>query len=175
MRWLILWAVLASPAQAEMRVLEDFSNPMGWQYVSDRVMGGVSDGRAQLDRDGELDFASLRGQVSTANNGGFIQIRRGLTGLPAETTSLVLNVRGNGATYYVHLRPAAARRPWDYYQAAFETSEDWTEVELPLSAFQPSRAGRLPLLRPEDVRSIGIVAYGADFTARLDVARIALR
>ena len=46
-----------------------------WQYVSDRVMGGVSDGQVALEQDGEMYYARLTGNVSTANNGGFIQLR----------------------------------------------------------------------------------------------------
>ena len=46
-----------------------------WQYVSDRVMGGVSDGQVSLEQDGEMYYARLTGNVSTANNGGFIQLR----------------------------------------------------------------------------------------------------
>ena len=46
-----------------------------WQYVSDRVMGGVSDGQVTLEQDGEMYYARLTGNVSTKNNGGFIQLR----------------------------------------------------------------------------------------------------
>ncbi len=50
-----------------------------WQYVSDRVMGGVSDGQVTLEQDGDMYFARLTGNVSTANNGGFIQLRAGVS------------------------------------------------------------------------------------------------
>ena len=36
-----------------------------WQYVSDRVMGGVSDGQVTLEQDGETYYARLTGNVST--------------------------------------------------------------------------------------------------------------
>ena len=50
-------------------------NARYWQYISDQTMGGVSNGQAVLDKDGDMIFARLTGNVSTANNGGFIQIR----------------------------------------------------------------------------------------------------
>ena len=50
-----------------------------WQYVSDRVMGGVSDGQVNLEQDGEIYYARLTGNVSTRNNGGFIQLRSGIS------------------------------------------------------------------------------------------------
>ena len=45
-----------------------------WRYVSDRVMGGVSDGQGSLEQDGEVIYARLTGNVSTRNRGGFIQL-----------------------------------------------------------------------------------------------------
>ena len=50
-----------------------------WQYISDRTMGGVSDGQAFLDQDEGIIFARLTGNVSTDNNGGFIQLRTKLS------------------------------------------------------------------------------------------------
>ena len=50
-----------------------------WQYISDRTMGGVSDGQAFLGQDEDLSFARLVGSVSTDNNGGFIQLRSSLS------------------------------------------------------------------------------------------------
>ena len=45
-----------------------------WEYISDQVMGGVSEGEVEILR---RCFISLRlsGNVSTKNNGGFIQVR----------------------------------------------------------------------------------------------------
>ena len=45
-----------------------------WRYVSDRVMGGVSDGQVFLEQDGDVIYARLTGNVSTRNRGGFIQL-----------------------------------------------------------------------------------------------------
>ena len=59
-------------------LIDDFSdNPeRRWQFYTDQVMGGVSDGRASVRLDSEGPYVRLEGLVSTANNGGFIQIRR---------------------------------------------------------------------------------------------------
>jgi hypothetical protein len=107
--------------------------------------------------------------VSTANNGGFIQIRQALAQpLPEDATGLQLRVRGNGATYYIHMRPQSSRRPWQFLQAAFETSQTWETVSLPWSAFSP-QGGLGADFTPQDITSLGIVAYGADFEALLDI------
>ena len=171
MKMILTLLLLAAPVVAEPMLIEDFSEgaERRWRYVSDRVMGGISDGGAGIGTQDGVTYAQLRGTVSTANNGGFIQIRQDLqTRLPAEATGIALRVRGNGATYYVHVRPDAARRPWQFYQAAFETTSDWRDVTLPWSVFKP-QGGLDGAFAPADIRSIGIVAYGADYEAVLDV------
>ena len=56
---------------------DDFSanDSQRWRYVSDKVMGGVSVGNLYFIQDEQESFAQLTGQVSTENNGGFIQFR----------------------------------------------------------------------------------------------------
>lgn len=157
-------------------LIEDFTDgeATGWSYVSDRVMGGVSDGGAAFLKDGDTTFARLSGQVSTANNGGFIQIRHQLTEpVPDTSTGLSLTLRGNRERYFVHLRPNTSRRPWQYYAASFEAPADWSTITLSWSDFTPQ--GGLPEdFEPTQITSLGLVAYGANFTAELDVKRIGL-
>ncbi|MGJ8623239.1 MAG: CIA30 family protein [Yoonia sp.] len=163
--------LMAAPAMAEPMLIEDFSSGAEnrWRYISDQVMGGVSEGKAGLESEGATAFVQLRGTVSTANNGRFIQIRQELSPrLPADAAGISLRVRGNGAKYYIHLRPDASRRPWQYFQASFATTPTWQVVTLPWSAFAP-QGGLSDGFAPQDIRSIGIVAYGADFEASLDV------
>lgn len=171
MKMILILLLLAAPVVAEPMLIEDFSEgaETRWRYTSDRVMGGVSDGRAGIGTEDGVTYVQLRGTVSTANNGGFIQVRQDLqTRLPNDATGIALRARGNGATYYIHIRPDGSRRPWQFYQAAFETTSDWQEIALPWSAFKP-QGGLSGDFAPEDIRSLGIVAYGADYQATLDV------
>ena len=46
-----------------------------WVYLADTVMGGISEGTAQFEDQGTSQVIRLSGEVSTANNGGFIQVR----------------------------------------------------------------------------------------------------
>ena len=152
-------------------LIEDFSEGSAdrWAYTSDRVMGGVSTGEALLGRDGDTSFARLEGEVSTANNGGFIQLRqRAPLALPEQSRGLVLRVRGNGERYYIHLQSTEARRPWQYHQAAFDSTQDWQEVRLPWEDFRP-QGGLNEVFALDTIRSLGIVAYGRDHRASLDV------
>ena len=82
--------------------------------------------------------------------------------------------RGNGETYFVHLRTRDNRRPWHYYAASITAGDDWREATLPFDSFRHS-AGLSPASpRPQDIVSIGIVAYGRDHRADLSVAAITL-
>lgn len=148
-----------------MRPIADFS----WRYAADTVMGGVSAGRGWIE-DGIL---RLTGTVSTANNGGFIQIR---TDLPdgLANDAVRLRVRGNGERYFVHLRSIHSTRPWMSYRAGFATSADWTDVALPLRDFTPSRDSMPAQIAASDVRSLGIVAYGRDHVADISVSHISV-
>ena len=164
---------------------EEISFPMTadqaayWRYVADGVMGGVSRGSLTFESAGDVDYARLAGDVSTANNGGFIQFRAGisLAGLPqggAALDGIRILSRGNGETYFVHLRTRDNRRPWHYYAASFAAGEDWNEASLPFDSFRHS-AGLSPATpRPQDIVSIGIVAYGRDHRADVSVASITL-
>jgi hypothetical protein len=137
-----------------------------WRYLSDRVMGGVSEGQAET-RSGVI---RLTGTVSTENRGGFIQVRTEIvTPLDAGARGVALEARGNGARYFVHLRTRGTRLPWQYYQAGFETGAEWQGVRLPFTAFRASGALLRETPRPQDVTSIGLVAYGRDHEADLEV------
>jgi len=144
-----------------------------WRYFADTVMGGVSRGEVEFISGDEESYARLTGNVSTDNNGGFIQIRSQLEDpLPSEVTGVRLVVRGNGAPYFVHLRTAGMWLPWQYYQGEFETEADWTEVRIPLADFQPGGTFISEKPRAERIRSIGIVAYGRDHQADVSVSEV---
>lgn len=165
----LLLLVTAMPLSADPVPLADLSDPAepsAWRFFTDGVMGGVSSGEASFD-DAVL---TLTGTVSTANNGGFIQARRSDISLPEGTTALRMRVRGDGQTYYFHLRTRATVLPWQYYQAEFTAPTDWTEVTLPLSAFRPSGAMLPRTPKAGGVRSVALVAYGRDHEARVSLS-----
>ena len=147
-------------------------NAKYWYYISDRTMGGVSNGKAFLDEEKEFIFARLTGNVSTENNGGFIQSRVGVNLNSNDFEGIRLKIRGNNNEYFVHLR-APRMMPWNYYYAEFYASNEWQIIELPLSSFKYSRNQKQGL-DFKTIRSIGLVAYGKDFTAQLDIANIEL-
>lgn len=174
--WLTIFAlILANQGGAETMLIDDFSaNSSGkWSYFTDRVMGGVSDGNARIVQTDIGPAAHMFGRVSTANNGGFIQIRTGLDGkLAQKAEGLRLRVKGNGEKYYIHLRTSGSFRPWQYYYAEFETKSEWAEVWLPFKNFTPSARGMRKSLNPRSIYTLGVVAYGRDHLADLWVDEI---
>ena len=161
-------------AMADENLIDDFrSNSVGdWRYFADTVMGGVSSGQATYSA-ADGGYAKLTGNVSTANNGGFIQIRKKLAAAPPKgTTGIRLVARGNSQRYFVHLRTSGTILPWQYYQAGFDVKQGWQEFRLPLARFQ--RSGR-PLSKTpsaRSLRSVAIVAYGRDHSADVQIREI---
>lgn len=147
-----------------------------WRLVTDQVMGGVSSARMQRRTLEGHDALCLTGDVSLANNGGFVQVNLDLAAagcLDASAFAGVrLLVRGNGETYNVHLKTAATTMPWQSYRAAFDAGDTWREVRLPFATFAPHRL--VHALDRTRLKRLGIVAIGREMHADLCVAEIGL-
>lgn len=164
-----------STAISQGRTIEDFtSNPeTRWSFFADTVMGGKSAGRAQFLQNTDTDFAKLSGTVSTANNGGFIQMRANFSENPPEnSTGIRIIVRGNSQRYFIHLRTRGTIMPWQYYQVGFDAPADWSEIRLPFIEFAPSGSMMRTEINPQSLRSIGIVAFGRDHDANLEISEV---
>ncbi len=169
-----------SPAMAEEplsgdALIEDFTMQpeTRWRFFTDQVMGGVSTGGIAFAQEDGTSFARMTGRVSTANRGGFIQMRLDLVTPPPEgTTSVRLIVRGNAQRYFVHLRTGGTLLPWQYYQAGFDVTESWSEVRLPLDAFDASDALLRGAPSAGSLTSVAVVAYGRDHDAQIDVREV---
>ncbi len=171
----ILMLAMPNPLVAQDVMIETFENQpeSRWRFFADTVMGGVSTGEVSFQSEGDISFARMTGRVSTANNGGFIQIRTDLATSPSPgTTGVRLMVRGNDQQYFVHLRTGGTLLPWQYYQAGFETTSSWSEVRLPLDAFEASGRMLRRIPRAQSLKSIGIVAFGRDHEAEIDVREV---
>lgn len=164
-------------------LLDDFTEAPAdiaarWSVFSDRVMGGVSVARATLgDIDGRTALR-LTGDVSLERNGGFIQMARALVtsaGAPLDArdfTGLQLTAQGTPGSYFVHLRTADCRAPWQYYAAPLPVSTAWETLALPWHEFEPV-ALREPL-DPSRLIRLGIVAAKVAFRADVAVSRVVL-
>ena len=176
---LLVMIILSSKAiAAEEDLTFPFTADSGkyWQYVSDRVMGGVSDGKVTLEQDGEMYYARLTGNVSTKNNGGFIQLRSGVSFKNSEKDGknlqgVRLNVRGNGETYEIHITTNDRVYRGDYYSATFKADSDWKMIDLPFNKFKRKRSNNAKL-DAKNITRFGIVAYGREYVSDVSVSTI---
>lgn len=122
-------------------ILFDFNSqtdPGNWMVVDDAVMGGRSTGSFSLSPEGHGLF---KGRVSTENNGGFSSVRhRFAPKQVGDFTKVRLRVKGDGKAYQFRLRSSAGDS--HAYVATFETSADWSTVEIPFASMYPSFRGR---------------------------------
>ena len=139
-----------------------------WEYISDKVMGGISDGKAEI-IDGEELFLRLSGNVSTENNGGFIQVRSTGKISSDNFSGVKLKVRGNPSSYYIHVRTNSLIFPWQFYSAEFLVDDNWKYVEIYFKNFKKSNFYQSSNFSSSEIKSIGFVAFGKDFEARLDI------
>ena len=54
------------------------SQGQNWAFFTDGVMGGLSQGKAIISKVNDVNCYHMTGDVTTENNGGFIQIRNQL-------------------------------------------------------------------------------------------------
>jgi len=161
-----------SLVMGENMLIDNFSKKPqnNWQFFTDQVMGGISDGNASIISDNNEKYVRLEGSVSTANNGGFIQIRTDINAAQKDAKGIIIKAKGNGENYYIHLRTGGTILPWQYYQISFPTSENWSEIKLPFAKFERSSSWISKKVTADKIRTIGIVAYGKNHNAKLDVS-----
>ncbi len=152
---------------------ENLVKTQSWSYIDDTVMGGVSDGFAGYVKEGA--FIRLTGTVSTKNNGGFIQVRTNIsTGVSRGKKGIIVEVKGNNETYYIHLKNRSSRLPWQYYAAEFMAPDNWMTIELPFSKFKKSSTLMKTKMDSKSLKSLGVVAYGRDYRADILIRKIEL-
>lgn len=146
-----------------------------WEYVSDRVMGGVSNGKiAAVVLEGRSS-SRLTGQVSLEKNGGFVQMAFDLPGPAFDAsawTGLEIDVYGNGEAYDLRLRTTALTRPWQSFRATFVAEPRWQTIRIPFAEVAAHRTEAA--FNAAELRRIGVLAIGRVFDADVAVARVAL-
>lgn len=174
--------VARSEAMPATRVIDDLGRDdlvatigTRWQLVTDRVMGGVSDGTLVRETVSGRPALRMRGDVSLENNGGFVQMALDLAPdgdlVDASAwTGIELDVIGNDEDYGVHLRTDAVERPWQSYRQSFRAGASWRTVQLAFADFVPHRV-EVPL-DVRRLRRIGLVAIGRAFAADLAVGGV---
>jgi hypothetical protein len=191
-RWALLWiaAFLFSAelmAQTEARVpellIDDFSSDISalgtrWEGFTDRVMGGRSDMRVGIEHEDGYPYLSMTGNVSLANNGGFIQARLLLKADSRASfdasrySGIRLTAKGRGDDYYIFLRTTGNMMPWSFFMARLAVTDSWQEISIPWQSFKKGDFGSFLSLNTSKLTSLAVVAYKKAFDAALDVRRV---
>ena len=165
--------IFISGSNGENILKDDFTNENEWTYIADNVMGGISDGGVEFNLVDSNVYALLSGNVSTENNGGFIQIRRELKNIDlSKAKSIRVYARGNNEKYYIFLRTTGTILPWQYYSHEFTVNEEYNEFIMPIKDFNKSGTLLAKQINPKKITSVAIVAYGRDHVAEIYVKEL---
>ena len=169
----VLFVIIGFSGNAGTMLKDHFEDPDLWRYIADDVMGGVSQGQVDFETINSSNVAILRGNVSTENNGGFIQIRRELKNINLNEAQYVkIIAKGNNQKYFIFLRTTGTILPWQYYSSQFEVTDKFEEFILPIDGFKKSGVLMTGKVNPKNITSIGIVAFGRDHQAELFIKNI---
>ena len=145
-----------------------------WRFVADTVMGGVSTGNIMGDNLDGKNCLRMRGNVSTENNGGFVQMALSLSerGVfdASDYDGLEIEVSGNKELYNVHFRSAGLWFPWQSYRASFTATPDWQTVRIPFTELEAYKTSQN---FPQDkLKRVGLLGIGRNFQADLCLGSI---
>ena len=170
---LLVLVIMANKATGEVIFSDNFRDSNQWKFISDTVMGGVSTGTVVFETKDGSSFALLSGNVTTENNGGFIQIRRNLRDQKlAKANFIKIVAKGNNQKYFIHLRTTGMLFPWQYYQSEFTVTEEFNEFILPIKEFKKSGFLLTNTVRSSGITSLGVVAIGRNHQAKIYIKEI---
>jgi len=153
-----------------------FKHSPNWQFVSDQVMGGVSQGSVTFKEDQTSPCHCLTGLVSVENNGGFLQMQLlNLEQLGVDFEAyegVYLEVKGNHRPYNIHLRTSQLWLPWQSFRQTFMAKPKWQRLFLPFQKFKPYKTSAT--LDPKRIKRLGILAIGEAFEADICVRNLGL-
>ena len=145
-----------------------------WQFVADTVMGGVSSGSIDIDSHRGKKCLRLRGNVTTENNGGFVQaalsLSRDAVFDATAIDGIAFEVAGNNESYNIHLRTKGLRFPWQSYRASFIATPEWQSVRIPFSELEAYKTAQQ--FRKDELKRIGLLGIGRNFRADLCLGAI---
>jgi hypothetical protein len=160
-------SLLSSPLvlSKEMFVLDDLTNSgktlqnQEWSFFTDGVMGGLSQGNVSKDNISGKSCYRMQGNVTTENNGGFIQIVAPIKPImkAKDFEGVYIKVFGNNKRYFLHIRTPLTLAPWQYYSFSFESSSNFYQPKTILN---------------QKIKTIGVLAGFDNYQADICIAEI---
>jgi len=109
-----------------------------WQIEDDRVMGGISQGKFELNDQGHGYF---HGIVTVESNGGFSSVQNNNYDLKVDPSDvMVIRLKGDGHSYQLRVKDSPST--YYSYDSEFKTTGDWQTVKIKLSDMKPTFRGR---------------------------------
>ena len=178
--FLILFLICQSNVYSKDMILDQLKNPkltnqsQKWNFITDQVMGGVSTGKFVVEKIDGMMCYRMTGDVSTKNNGGFIQIRAKLSPEinSKDYDGIYVKVYGNEKNYNIHLRTGLTVAPWQYYSYTFVANRNWNKIKAPFQEFKKSNFYQPKSILGQNVKSVGLVAGFDDFKSDVCLAEI---
>ena len=176
----ILINLFANMGNANIFELDNLNEPgittqgEKWSFFTDGVMGGLSEGQAKIDNINGIKCYHMTGNVTTENNGGFIQIRTPLNPLinTKNYGGIYLKIYGNNKSYSLHVRTKITLAPWQYYSYSFDAIDEWVKIKIPFKYFKKSNFYQPKELSNQNIKSIGLVAAFDNFYADICLSEI---
>ncbi len=178
--FLILFILCQNYVLSKDMILDQLKNPkltnqfQQWNFITDQVMGGVSTGKFTVEEVEGVKCYKMTGDVSTKNNGGFIQIRSKLSPEinSKDYTGVYIKVYGNEKNYNLHLRTGLTLAPWQYYSYTFVSSNNWIEIRAPFIEFKKSNFYQPKSILGQRIKSVGLVAGFDNFKSDICLSEI---
>tara|TARA_B100002051_G_C16545968_1_gene539994 strand:- start:36 stop:596 length:561 start_codon:yes stop_codon:yes gene_type:complete len=178
--FLVLFLIYQNNSFSKVMILDQLKYPkltnqsQKWNFITDQVMGGVSTGKFIVDEIKGVKCYRMMGNVSTKNNGGFIQIRAKLKPEinSKDYNGIYVKVYGNEKNYNIHLRTGLTLAPWQYYSYTFSTKKNWTEIRAPLKEFKKSNFYQPQSIFGQNIKSVGLVAGFDNFKSNICLSEI---
>jgi NADH dehydrogenase [ubiquinone] 1 alpha subcomplex assembly factor 1 len=114
------------------------TNITDWKIIDDVVMGGKSNGKFNIDSDGNGVFS---GDVSLENNGGFSSVRYQFEKInTTKDSKVIIRLKGDGKEYQFRIKNK--RNTYYSYITNFKTTGEWENITINLKDLYPSFRGQ---------------------------------
>ena len=137
--------------------VERFHEANDWRVINDSVMGGVSSGNVQYQRQ-QVIFS---GNVSTENNGGFSSVYKSTGPLAEHINGVKVTLLGDGNYYQLRLRTQVAGNEITYKAGFASEKNKQLTAYFKLDEFKASFRGRLitgaPKIKANTISHIGFL------------------
>ncbi|CAH8292493.1 complex I intermediate-associated protein 30 (CIA30) [Mariniflexile fucanivorans] len=150
------------------------SDITNWKTINDVVMGGNSNSLFTLN---DAGYGVFSGKVSLENDGGFSMVQYHFDAKNVSTFSKVyIKVKGDGKNYQFRIKSKAADK--HSYIASFNTTLNWSIIEIPFNSMYPAFRGKtldLPNYPAEQMEQIAfLIGNKKEETFKLEIDSIIL-